>query len=181
MSMKNAFTDSRDVCAIMYEGGTQEMSDITLRQKTSRVVPLQVVIILLAIGSGLIHLYRGVSMLTIMNHFAGRPVGALGRPLAARGGPSIMTFLPLPLPYLFILNFVGYVVLAGALYLPALGRYRNVIRWLLIVYAAITIVMWFVITRGSPNLLAYIDKPAEVLLILLLLLDMRQSQTQKAG
>ncbi|HZO75036.1 MAG TPA: hypothetical protein VFB60_22710 [Ktedonobacteraceae bacterium] len=157
------------------------MSDVTLRQKTSRVVPLQIVIILLAVGSGLVHLYRGVTMLAATNRFVGRAARPIGRPPVGGGGPSIMAFLPLPLSYLFILNFVGYIVLAGALYLPAFERYRNVIRWLLIVYAAVTIVMWFLITRGSPNLLAYIDKPAEVLLILLLLVDMRQAQQQKAA
>ena len=157
------------------------MSDVTLRQRTSRIVPLQIVIIFLAVGSGLVHLYRGVTMLAMMNHFVGRPTGQIGRSLAPRGGPSIMAFLPLPLPYLFILNFVGYIVLAAALYLPVLERYRNVIRWLLIAYAAVTIILWFLITRGSPNLLAYVDKPAEMLLIILLLFDMRQTQPLRAG
>ena len=49
------------------------------------------------------------------------------------------------------------------------------IRWLLIAYAAITILAWYLITGGQPNLLAYIDKPIEVALIILLLIDDRRA------
>jgi uncharacterized membrane protein len=82
----------------------------------------------------------------------------------------------LPLPVLFYLNFVGYLVLVTALYLPLLRRYQRIIRWLLIVYTAITILAWFLITNARPNLLAYIDKPIEVALILLLLIEDRRAR-----
>ena len=82
-----------------------------------------------------------------------------------------MMLLPLPLPVLFYLNFFGYIVLAVALYLPLLRRYQRVIRWTLVVYTAITIILWFLINGSHPNQLAYIDKPAEVALIILLLIE----------
>lgn len=77
----------------------------------------------------------------------------------------------LPLPVLFYLNFVGYITLVTALYLPLLRRYQRIIRWLLIVYTAITILAWYLITHASPSLLAYVDKPVEVALIFLLLVE----------
>jgi hypothetical protein len=102
------------------------------------------------------------------------------------GGSPIMKLLPLPLPTLFILNCIGYIVLAVALYLPALPQfqsflhYQRVIRWILIVYAVITVVLWFLITGGRYNLFAYIDKPIEVALIVLLLVEDRQARLQRA-
>jgi hypothetical protein len=107
-----------------------------------------------------------------------------GPPGLPTGGPSIMTMLPLPLPVLFYLNFIGYIVLIAALYLPALLqfqpllRYQRVFRWLLIVYAAVTIGLWFLITGAHFTILAYIDKPIEVALIVLLLVDDRQASRQ---
>ena len=100
------------------------------------------------------------------------------------GVPSIMMMLPLPLQVLFYLNFIGYIVLAVAYYLPSLLqfqpllRYQRAIRWLLIAYAAVTIVLWFLITGGGYNIIAYIDKPIEVALIILLLIDDRQTSRQ---
>ncbi len=83
------------------------------------------------------------------------------------------------LPQLFYLNFVGYVVLAIALYLPSLRRYQRVIRWILIVYVAITIVVWALINGAHPLPLAYIDKPIEVALIVLLLIEDRRVRLNK--
>src|SRR6266487_2670604 len=103
----------------------------------------------------------------------------LGVPPAGRpggGGPSILSFIPIPLSVLFFLNFIGYIVLVTALYLPVLRRYQRIVRWLLIVFAVVTIIAWFLVTGGSPNLLAYIDKPIEVALIVLLLIEDRQAR-----
>jgi hypothetical protein len=114
-----------------------------------------------------------------VNHLPGGPP-----PGGHMGGSSIMMLLPLPLPTLFLLNFIGYIVLTAALYLPAvlhfqpLLRYQRIIRWLLIVYTAVTVVLWFLITGGHYNLYAYIDKPIEVALIILLLIDDRQASQQ---
>ncbi len=173
------------------------MSQVTLPQRGSRINPLQIAITALAVVTGLIHLYRATTMRSMMGRPSGptrggfpgsRPVGGSfpgGPPGGTHmGGPSIMMLLPLPLQVLFYLNFIGYVVLAAAYYLPSLLqfqpllRYQRIIRWLLIVYTAVTVVLWFLITGGGYNVLAYIDKPIEVALIILLLIDDRQASRQ---
>ncbi len=76
---------------------------------------------------------------------------------------------------LFVLNGLGYLVLLAALYLPVpqLAPYRNAVRWVLVGYTALTIVLWLVITGGASNATGYIDKVVEVLLISLLLAEAR--------
>lgn len=73
----------------------------------------------------------------------------------------------------FILNGLGYLALLAALYLPVppLSRYENVVRWVMVGYAAVTILLWVLI--GSRNGLAYADKAIEVALIALLLIEAR--------
>ena len=73
----------------------------------------------------------------------------------------------------FILNGLGYLTLLAALYLPQLARYRNVVRWVLVGYAALTIFLWILIGARTP--IGYIDKAMEVALIALLLLEARRS------
>jgi len=75
---------------------------------------------------------------------------------------------------LFVLNGVGYLVLVALLYWPSLklGEYRNLIRWILMVYAAVTVFAWIFIGVRSP--LAYLDKVVEVALIVLLWLEGQQ-------
>src|SRR5579859_2247372 len=70
---------------------------------------------------------------------------------------------------LFMLNGIGYVVLLAALYLPQLAGIRRVVRWVLIAYTALTIVLWFTMSR--PNTIGYIDKAVELVLIILLILE----------
>jgi uncharacterized membrane protein len=74
-----------------------------------------------------------------------------------------------------ILNGLGYLALLAALYLPLpqLARYRNVVRLVLIGYAALTIFLWVLIGARTP--VGYIDKAIEIALIALLLLDARRS------
>ena len=74
----------------------------------------------------------------------------------------------------FILNGLGYLTLLAALYLPQLARYRNVVRWVLIGYAALTILLWILIGARTP--IGYIDKAIEIALISLLLLEARRSR-----
>jgi hypothetical protein len=149
------------------------MSQTALTPASSRPGPRQIAIIALAVVSGLVHLYRAILMFGLMGGGRmGRPPGG-GRPPGA-GGPSIMSMLPVPLPVLFILNFVGYIVLAIALYLPALQRYRQIIRWVLVVYTAITVILWFLFTGGRFDFVGYGDKIVEIALIVLLLIDSRK-------
>ena len=153
------------------------MSQVTLRRTISHLGPLQIAIIILAVVTGLVHLYRGLMMTFLAGpptrHFAGPPAGHFAAP-----SPLLMLVFT-ALPVLFYLNFLGYIILATALYLPLLRRYQRVIRWILIVYTAITILAWFLVTNAQPNLLAYIDKPIEVALIILLLIDDRRARLSR--
>jgi hypothetical protein len=139
---------------------------------------LQIAIIVLVVITAFVHLQRGMGML-----FGGPPAGArpgvagagpAGPPPGAGGGFNLMQALPLPLPVLFVLNGLGYLVLGAALYLPALRRFQPTVRWLLIAFTAVTIVMYFLIVGLRPNMVGIVDKLAEVALIGLLLVDMRQ-------
>lgn len=73
--------------------------------------------------------------------------------------------------WLFIANGVGYLALLAALYapVPALVPYRQWARWGLMLYTAVTVVMWIFI--GARTAIAYVDKLIEVLLIALLWLE----------
>jgi hypothetical protein len=155
------------------------MSQSTLRRTISHIGPLQIAIILLAVVTALVHLDRSIVTGLFAGPFAGPPGGNGGGHLPPHpGGPSILMLLPVPLPVLFFLNFVGYIVLVTALYLPPLRSYQRVIRWILIAYTAFTIIAWYLVTMARPNLLAYIDKPIEVALIILLLIEDRQARLQ---
>jgi hypothetical protein len=78
---------------------------------------------------------------------------------------------------MFILNGIGYIVLVVALFLPQFKAQRNLIRWGLIAFAAVTVIGWVAI--GMRTSVAYIDKLIEVALIVLLFIEGRQqSSTQ---
>jgi hypothetical protein len=79
------------------------------------------------------------------------------------------------LDILFTLNGLGYLGLLAAYFLPisVFQQNRGIIRWMFIVYAALTIVAWIIMGDLSRNLLGYGTKVVEVLLIVLLLLDRR--------
>ena len=130
------------------------MSQITQRQTTSRIGPLQIAIIVLVAVTACIHLYRALLL----------------------GAPSMRLF-----PLIFYLNFIGYAVLVIAHYAPQLQRYQRATRWILIVYAAITIIAWVLITQARPNVLGYIDKPIEIALIVLLVLEDQRSRLLDKG
>jgi hypothetical protein len=74
----------------------------------------------------------------------------------------------------FIMNGLGFLALLGALYLPIpqLVGWRRQIRWLLIGYTALTIVLW--LAFGSRIPIAYISKVDELLLIVCLLIENRR-------
>lgn len=74
----------------------------------------------------------------------------------------------------FYLNGAGYVALATALYLPPLVRYRRPLRWLLMGYTVLTIVLWALIGRPYTTI-GYIDKAIELTLLVLLWIDHRRS------
>ena len=71
----------------------------------------------------------------------------------------------------FILNGLGYLTLLAALYLPIsrLVPHRRVVRWALIGYATLTILLWVVI--GERTLLGYTTTAGEVVLVGLVVLE----------
>jgi hypothetical protein len=73
---------------------------------------------------------------------------------------------------LFILNGLGYLGLLAILQLPIrrLARFRSAARWALIVFAALTIVLFFIMAPVY-MIIGYVDKAIEVALIALLLAD----------
>jgi hypothetical protein len=74
----------------------------------------------------------------------------------------------------FILNGLGYLTLLAALYLPIprLAPYRRIVRWTLIGYATLTILLW--VTIGERTLLGYSTTADEVALVVLLILEGRR-------
>lgn len=80
----------------------------------------------------------------------------------------------------FILNGLGYLALVAALYVPlprkgllAVLPSPAVLRWLLIGFTALTVVLWLIF--GARTTIGYVDKLIELALIGLLLLDRRQT------
>ena len=73
---------------------------------------------------------------------------------------------------MFILNGVGYMILVTALYLPQLRNQKKYIRWVLILYTAITILGWVFV--GARNTIGYLDKLVEIALIVLLMFESRE-------
>jgi hypothetical protein len=83
---------------------------------------------------------------------------------------------------LFILNGLGYLALVAALQLPIpqLARFRSVARWTLVGYAALTIVLFFVMAPFY-DFIGYLDKAIEVALIVLLVVDAYTLPAETSG
>ena len=92
------------------------------------------------------------------------------------GTASIHLSLNFPDPG-FILSGLGYLTLLAALYLPVsqVSRYRDVVRWVLVGYAALTILLWILL--GDRTAIGYTAKAIEATLIALLLLEARRSRS----
>lgn len=140
---------------------------------------LQIVIIALVLVTAGIHLQHGIGMVG-GGLGRGTPGGSgsfPGRPPAGSGGgppgASFLQFIPLSLSTLFILNGIGYLVLIVAMYLPFLYRFQRIVRWLLIVFAAVTFVLYFLVRGFQLDTISLIDKAAEIALIVLLVIDDR--------
>jgi hypothetical protein len=146
---------------------------------------LQIAIIVLVLVTTGIHLQHGISMSA--GGFAGGSLHAFpgssgsrlpsGPPRGSGSGASglsILQWIPLPLSTLFILNGIGYLVLVIALYLPLLSRFQRLIRWLLIIFAAATFTLYFLVNGFHLDTISLVDKIAEIALIILLLIHDRQ-------
>ena len=79
----------------------------------------------------------------------------------------------------FILNGLGYLALLAALYLPhpRVAGYRTLVRWVLVGYAALSILLWVLLGARTP--IGYIDKAIEIALIALLLLEARRARSSR--
>jgi hypothetical protein len=117
-----------------------------LSESGSRFGAIQFGVILLAVATGLIHLYLFVKE------------GFLG------SGSMLAIF-----QLLFVLNFLAYVILAAALYLPSLGRYQRLMRVLLVSVAVAAFASYLYV--GVFDLLGNVTKAIEVLLFALLAVD----------
>jgi hypothetical protein len=108
----------------------------------------------------------------------GRPFGAKQGLLVLAALVTTAIHLYLGLKFndvLFLFNAAGFVGLTAAYLLPweFLNRTRELARWTLIGYSALTIVLWAII-NGNPDFIGLTTKAAEGLLIILLLLDRRR-------
>ncbi len=75
---------------------------------------------------------------------------------------------------IFILNGLGYIVLLIALYfIPQLAGMRKWIRWVFILYTAVTIILFFVFQGADAfsSVLGLVTKVIELVLIVMLWLD----------
>lgn len=105
-------------------------------------------------------------------------LGIVGLALATA---VIHIILAIPLTMVpFYLNGLGYIGLATVLYLPALAGYRKLVRWALMGFTALTIVLWALV--GQPyTTIGYVDKAIEVALLALLWIDHRRSGRAAPG
>ena len=83
---------------------------------------------------------------------------------------------------LFILNALGYLGLLAAsqLPIPQLARFRSAARWALVGYAALTIVLFFLMAPWY-DIIGYVDKAIEVALIALLIADAYTVSAEPSG
>jgi hypothetical protein len=83
---------------------------------------------------------------------------------------------------LFVLNGLGYLGLLAVLQLPIpqLARFRSAARWVLVAYAALTIVLFFLMAPYY-TFIGYLDKAIEVALIALLLADAYTASYEPSG
>lgn len=106
-------------------------------------------IITLTIITAIVHLYISLSN----GLFTGTGLGATS------------------LPLLWLLNGLGYLALLVALYLPALAFIRSIVRWILAGYAALTVIVWVVVTQAAFDQLDYLTKLIEIALVVVLIVD----------
>jgi hypothetical protein len=78
----------------------------------------------------------------------------------------------------FLLNGIGYIVLLIAFYAPLLSAYRLLPGYALMLYTALTIVLYFFLGRPYDTL-GLLTKALEVLLIVLIAVKIRRFGLQR--
>lgn len=116
--------------------------------RSPRFGSVQIAIILLTVATAAVHLYLAFVIM-----------------------PRITSSVDIP----FLLNGLGYLGLLAALYLPLgfLDPWKSLIRWVLLGYTVLTILLW-VIMAGERTTLGYVTKAIEVALAILLYLESQQ-------
>jgi hypothetical protein len=144
------------------------MSTVTV----SRAVPstptrrLRIAISVLCTATALVHLFLGVVTTLLV---VGQPDLA-----ATLGGTTMLSVMAA----LFYLSFAGYVGFNVALYRAAFHRYRRLARLALIAWAAGNVLAYVVVLRGQLDAFGVADKAAELLLIVLLVIEGRRVARQ---
>ena len=141
---------------------------MTLPRKTTRFGAVEVAICVLALATAVVHIYLGV-----ITHIM---VATQPEATAAAGGATALGFFAA----LFYLDGLAYIVLTVALFHPALARFRRLTRWALIALTAATIIAYFALIQGHYDALGIGDKIAEVVLIVLLVVEGRRDRTAPA-
>ncbi len=139
---------------------------------------LAVVIIVLALADGVLHLLLNSILFGGRSRPPSEPrpgVTPSGPPPGARPFPFI-----LPLNELFLLNFIGEVVLVLLFVISRrwFGRRRWLVDVAMIIYAAATFVAWVAFGRPNPMGLGYLSKGIEIALIIALVVDIWMMRRQ---
>ncbi len=152
---------------------------------------LRVMISVLALGDGVLHLSLDYILFRprprpTTGGASGTPLPSGGTPVPGRGGPPPGGFrnpLILPLNQLFVLNFVGEVVLVLLFWFSRrlVGARRWLVDVVMIGYAASTFVAWWIFGRPNPMGLGYLSKGIEIVLIIALIVDIWNIARQRAS
>ncbi len=147
-----------------------------MKKQTSNPL-LRIVITILALADGALHLALDF---ILFGGRSGAPAGPRPTPPPGSPPPGPRFALPLPLNVLFLLNFIGEVVLVLLFWLSPrlLGRRRWLINVIMIIYAALTFIVWVMFGRPNPIGLGYLSKGIEIALIIALLVDIWMMRRQ---
>jgi hypothetical protein len=149
-------------------------------QTSNRI--LRIVIVILALADGVLHLLLDFVLFGGRN---GPPAGSRPAPPPGSPPPGPRFALPIPLNVLFLLNFIGAVVLVLLFWFGPrwLGRKHWWVDVIMIVYAAATFVAWVMFGQPNPMGLGYLSKGLEIALIIALLVDiwMIRKQSSSSG
>ena len=140
---------------------------------TARI--LAIALTLLSLADGVLHLSLDFVL------FRGNLFGPLGPPpgaAAPAGAAPPPQPLPLPLNQLFVVNFVGYLLLVLFFWFvaPRLSSLSWLGAVLLIIWPAATFIGWLMYGSPNPRGLGYISKGVEILLVIALLAYLYQGQ-----
>ena len=151
-----------------------------MKERTNNRI-LRIIIVVLALADGILHMALDFILFGGRN---GPPAGP--RPALPPGSPppGARPFaLPVPLNVLFLLNFIGEVILVLLFWFGPrwLGKRRWWVDIVMIIYAAATFVAWVMFGRPNPMGLGLLSKGMEILLIIALLVDIWMIRRQPSS